>query len=37
MEHFSLVDILVISQIIERLTVAIKNMAPSKHKKTELK
>ena len=33
MEHLSLVDILIISQIIENLTVAIKNMAISKKKK----
>jgi hypothetical protein len=37
MSSFSLVDILIISQIIEHLTVAIKNMAPSKKKKTVLK
>ena len=36
MKNLSLVDILIISQIIEHLTVAIKNMTRSK-KKTELK
>jgi hypothetical protein len=37
MNNLSLVDILIISQIIEHLTVAIKNMARSKKKKTVLK
>ena len=37
MNNLSLVDILIISQIIEHLTIAIKNMIPSKKKKTVLK
>ncbi len=37
MNDFSLVDILIISQIIDHLTAAIKNMASSKKQKTVLK
>jgi hypothetical protein len=37
MEHWSLVDILIISQVIEHLTVAIKTWPQVKNKKTEVK